>query len=151
MICLSCSKEVRPGSLYCHHCGAKLPKTEVIPKKTEDQNILEEPLSSKETRESSKPITGMEGLCDICNIRVDKYNSHLLSATDFHFIVRNGFNPYEEDIRFQTGLRLSELASAVGMSPQEAYKGWKKRALDDNSSWNLCNRCYLIAVKYCDH
>lgn len=85
--------------------------------------------------------------CDICNIHIAT-SFKRFSAKDFKKIIKNGFNPFRENIAYSTGLKLSEMGTAMGLSVNEQYSQWKSNAMDDRSDWILCPQCFPHADKF---
>jgi len=85
--------------------------------------------------------------CDVCNVNLStdfkRYSSH-----DFNNIVKKGFNPFKENITYPTGLKLSEMGAAMGLSVDQQYSQWKINALRDNSDWILCPQCSPYADRF---
>ncbi len=85
--------------------------------------------------------------CDICSINITTSSKRFFS-NDFKKIIQNGFNPFKEDITYPTGLRLSEMGAAMGLSSEDQYSQWKAKAMVDNSDWILCPQCSPYADNY---
>ncbi len=85
--------------------------------------------------------------CDICNINITS-NSKRFSSYNFHTIINNGFNPFKENITYPTGMKLSEMGAAMGLSATDQYIQWKTNALVDNTDWILCSQCFPFADKH---
>jgi len=86
--------------------------------------------------------------CHICHAEVAVGDSIHLSSTQLHHVVRNGFNPFTENIRFGLGLTLRELGFT---DPQETgiiYDNWKLQALFSHTDWLLCATCYSVMKPY---
>ncbi len=87
-------------------------------------------------------------MCDICSIGLQSSSCKTVSAHDFNKIVKNGFNPFKEDIKYPTGMKLSDLGAAFGLSAEAQYKQWKSQVLSTNTDWMLCKQCFSFAEKY---
>ncbi|MCP3873133.1 MAG: hypothetical protein GY699_08275 [Desulfobacteraceae bacterium] len=85
--------------------------------------------------------------CDICNINITT-NSKRFSSNDFKNIIKNGFNPFKENITYPTGMKISEMGAAMGLSEDEQYSQWKTNAIEDNTDWILCPQCFPYADKF---
>lgn len=112
----------------------------------ETMETLKELLDLKDDQTSNVAIP-YGNSCDICNCEINASNREIISADKFKQIVRNGFNPFNENITHPlTGLPLSDLGAALGLSVEEQYENWKEQSLNTDDDWALCINCAKIAI-----
>jgi preprotein translocase subunit YajC len=113
----------------------------VVDSKGEDK--LESKADQKAALESE---TGQ--VCDICTEPSSGTKFNKVENKTFKRMVQKGFNPFSGNIILPTGLDLSELGTAMGLSKQAQYEQWKVQTMSDSKDWCLCPRCYKEASKY---
>lgn len=72
--------------------------------------------------------------CDICGAA--GRGRVIMSMAMREAVFSNGFDPFKLEL-FST-----ELMSATGISPMQAYENWLPAVREDNTGWDLCPRCF---------